>query len=72
MVDIIMNGYSGRVQEALPPMPAIGTNNKLTPEEVTAIMNHEKTSWGNNSSKVSFTDIKKSTDLVKLKLSSNK
>ena len=67
MVDIIMNGYSGRVSEGLPPMPAIGTNNNLKPEEVSAIMNHEKTSWGNNAKKVTAADIKKIVDLVKLK-----
>jgi cytochrome c oxidase cbb3-type subunit 2 len=67
MVDIIMNGYSGRVSEGLPPMPPIGTNNNLTPEEIAAIMNHEKTSWGNNAKKVAATDIQKLVDLVKLK-----
>ena len=29
-------------------MPAVGTNANLTAEEVAAIMNHERTSWGNN------------------------
>lgn len=67
MVDIIMNGYSGRVSEGLPPMPGIGTNNNLKPEEISAIMNHEKTSWGNIAKKVTAADIKKIVDLVKLK-----
>jgi cytochrome c oxidase cbb3-type subunit 2 len=67
MVDIIMNGYSGRVSEGLPPMPAIGTNNNLKPEEISAIMNHEKTSCGNDAKKVTAADIKKLVDLVKLK-----
>jgi cytochrome c oxidase cbb3-type subunit 2 len=67
MVDIIMNGYSGRVSEGLPPMPAIGTNNNLKPEEISAIMNHEKTSWSNNAKKVTAADINKLIDLVKLK-----
>ncbi|MEO5998854.1 MAG: cbb3-type cytochrome c oxidase subunit II [Chitinophagaceae bacterium] len=67
MVDIIMNGYSGRVSEGLPAMPAIGTNNNLGAEEISAIMNHEKTSWGNNAKKVNAADIKKMVDLVKLK-----
>ncbi|MEO7445901.1 MAG: cytochrome c [Ferruginibacter sp.] len=67
MVDIIMNGYSGRVSEGLPPMPPIGTNNNLKPEEIAAIMNHEKISWGNNAKKVKAADIKKIMDLVKLK-----
>ncbi|MEO6915587.1 MAG: cbb3-type cytochrome c oxidase subunit II [Chitinophagaceae bacterium] len=67
MVDIIMNGYSGRVSEGLPPMPAIGTNNNLKPEEVSAIMNHEKTSWGNNAKKVTAAQVEKIVSLVKLK-----
>lgn len=66
MVNIIMNGYNGRAQEGLPPMPSIGTNNNLTPEEVAAIMNHEKTSWGNSAKKVNADDIKKVMELIKL------
>jgi cytochrome c oxidase cbb3-type subunit II len=58
MVDIIMNGYTGRMQEGFGPMPPVGTNNNLTPEEITAIMNHEKTSWGNNAKQVTPDQIK--------------
>lgn len=46
--DIIINGYTGRLSEGFGPMPAVGTTNNLTPEEITAIMNHERSSWGNN------------------------
>jgi cytochrome c oxidase cbb3-type subunit II len=67
MVDIIMNGYSGRASEGFPPMPPIGTNNNLKPEEIAAIVNHEKTSWGNSAQKVTAADIQKLMDLVKLK-----
>jgi cytochrome c oxidase cbb3-type subunit II len=67
MVNIIMNGYTGRMQEGYGAMPAVGTNNNLSAEEVTAIMNHEKTSWGNNAKKVSVEEIKKIMDFVKLK-----
>jgi cytochrome c oxidase cbb3-type subunit 2 len=67
MVNIIMNGYTGRIQEGYGPMPSIGTNNNLSPEEVTAIMNHEKTRWGNNARKVTPEEIKKLMDFVKLK-----
>lgn len=66
MVNIIMNGYSGRVSEGFGVMPAVGTNNKLSVEEVTAIMNHEKSSWGNNAKKVTTDEIEKITDFVKL------
>ena len=67
MVNIIMNGYTGRVSEGFPPMPPIGTNNNLKPEEISAIMNHEKTSWGNNAKKVTAADIQKLMELVKTK-----
>jgi cytochrome c oxidase cbb3-type subunit II len=62
MVDIIMNGYNA--QDAFGEMPAVGTNNKLKPEEIAAIMNHEKTSWGNNAKKVTPEQISKLVDLV--------
>ena len=49
--DIIVNGYSGRISEGFGAMPAVGANNNLSPEEITAIMNHERSSWGNNAKK---------------------
>jgi cytochrome c oxidase cbb3-type subunit II len=67
MVNIIMNGYTARMQEGFGAMPAVGTNNNLTAEEITAIMNHEKTAWGNNAKKVTPEEIKKIMDFVKLK-----
>lgn len=48
---IIMNGYTGRMSEGYSAMPPVGVNNNLTPEEVTAIMNYERSSWGNNAKK---------------------
>jgi len=65
LVDIIMNGYNAREEFAV--MSAVGTDNKLTPEEVAAIINHEKTSWGNNAKKVSAEEVKKIVELIKLK-----
>jgi cytochrome c oxidase cbb3-type subunit 2 len=62
-VRIIMNGYNPREEYA--EMPAVGTNNKLTPEEVTAIINHERTSWGNTAKKLSLEDIKKLMEFIK-------
>ena len=59
MVNIIMNGYTGRMQEGFGAMPAVGTNNALSPEQVTAIMNHEKSSWGNAAKKTDLETIKK-------------
>ena len=67
MVNIIMNGYTGRIKEGYGAMPPVGTNNNLSPEEITAIMNHEKTSWGNNGKKVTAEEIKKIMDFIKLK-----
>ncbi|RFZ85139.1 cytochrome-c oxidase [Mucilaginibacter terrenus] len=58
-VTIIMKGYNGRVSEGYGIMPPVGTNNNLKPEEVTAIINHERGSWGNNSKKVTVEEVKK-------------
>lgn len=68
MVDIIMNGYDARPNYGV--MSAVGTNANLSAEEVTAIMNHEKTSWGNNSKQISPEEVKKLIEFVKLKAAS--
>lgn len=67
MVDIIMNGYNGRANEGFGAMPAVGTNSKLKADEVAAIMNHEKTSWGNAAKKVTPAEVQKLMDVVKIK-----
>lgn len=64
-VDIIMNGYDARSEFGV--MPAVGTNAGLSAAEVTAIINHERNSWGNKAEKVSEADVKKIMDFVKLK-----
>lgn len=69
MVDIIMNGYDARPNYGV--MPAVGTNANLTVEEVTAIMNHERTTWGNNAKKLSPEEVKKIVEFVKLKAPAN-
>lgn len=61
-VDIIMRGYDARPEYAV--MNAVGKDNNLTPEEVTAIINHERTSWGNNASEVTLEEIKKYMDAL--------
>lgn len=63
-VNIIMRGYDARPEFAV--MSAVGTDNNLTPEEVTAIINHEKTSWGNNAEKVKVEEVKKIMDFIKI------
>lgn len=65
MINIIMNGYNARQSEGFGPMPPIGTTNNLSAEEISAILNHEKTSWGNNARKVTPDEVKKLMDAVK-------
>lgn len=55
-VNIIMHGVDRRAEYAT--MPAIGELNALTPEQVTAIINYERTSWGNSAHTVSLDQIK--------------
>ncbi|MGY4385048.1 cytochrome c oxidase cbb3-type subunit 2 [Pedobacter sp. UYP24] len=63
MIDIILHGYNPR--EEFGEMPAVATNNHLKPQEIAAIMNHEKTSWGNNAKKVTTKEVEKIIDLLK-------
>lgn len=62
-VSIIMKGYDARAEYAV--MNAVGTDNSLNAEEISAIINHEKTSWGNNSKKVSSEEVKKIMEFIK-------
>jgi cytochrome c oxidase cbb3-type subunit 2 len=63
-VNIIMIGYDARPEYSI--MTGVGTDNNLTAEEVTAIINHEKTNWGNNAPTVSPEEVKKIMDFIKL------
>ncbi len=58
-ITIIMMGYNGRASEGYGVMPPVGTNNNLKPEEIVAIINHERSSWGNNAKQVTVDDVKK-------------
>ncbi|MEO6849119.1 MAG: cbb3-type cytochrome c oxidase subunit II [Mucilaginibacter sp.] len=58
-ITIIMQGYNGRASEGYGAMPPVGTNNNLKPEEIVAIINHERTSWGNKSKQVTVEEVKK-------------
>lgn len=62
-VTIIMKGYDARAEFAV--MNAVGTDNNLTAEEVTAIINHERSSWGNDAKPVSLEEVKKIMDSIK-------
>lgn len=66
-VDIIMNGYDAR--PAFGMMPPVGTNAGFTEAEVAAIINHERSSWGNNGKVVTADEVKKILDFVTMKTS---
>lgn len=63
-VTIIMKGYNGLVP-AFGVMPPVGTNAGFSPEEVAALINHERTSWGNNGKKVTAEEVKTIMDKIK-------
>ena len=67
-VDIIMNGYDARPEYGV--MAAVGTNMSFNENEIAAIINYERTSWGNSAKQVTTEEIKKIMDFVKLKSSS--
>jgi cytochrome c oxidase cbb3-type subunit II len=66
-VDIIMNGYDARADYGV--MAGVGTNMNFTENEVSAIINYERSSWGNMGKKVTPEEIKKIMDFVKIKAS---
>jgi cytochrome c oxidase cbb3-type subunit 2 len=55
LVRIILMGYDARPQFAT--MPALGE--QLSDEEITAIINFERSHWGNNASLVNVETVKK-------------
>lgn len=63
-IDIIMNGYDARPEYG--PMAAVGVNAGFTEHEVSAIINYERTSWGNSGETVLPEDIKSIVDFVRL------
>ena len=63
-VNIIMQGYDARPEYA--SMPAIGSINGLSAEEVAAIINHERSGWGNQAKAVSPEEVKKIMDFILL------
>lgn len=68
-VDIIMNGYDARPEYGV--MAAVGTNMEFDENKVAAIINYERTSWGNNGKKVTPEEIKKIMDFIKIKIASD-
>ncbi len=63
MINIIMKGYDARPEYGV--MPPVGVNNNLKPEEITAIINHERSSWGNNARKIPVEEVQKIMDFIK-------
>lgn len=66
-VDIIMNGYDARPEYGV--MAGVGTNMEFNEHQVAAIINYERSSWGNKGKQVTPEEIKKIMDFVKLKAS---
>lgn len=65
-VDIIMNGYDSRPEFGV--MTAVGSTAGFTEKEVSAIINYERSSWGNSGKKVSQEEVKQIMDtLAKMK-----
>ena len=60
MVGIILKGYDARAEYATMPPFA----DKLSDEEIAAIVNHERNSWGNNASQITVEDVKKVRDSI--------
>jgi cytochrome c oxidase cbb3-type subunit 2 len=63
-VTIIMKGYNG-LAPAYGEMPAVGTTANLKAEEIAAIINHEKGSWGNNAPKVTVEQVQEIMNKIK-------
>ncbi len=62
LIEIIMKGYNGREEYA--EMPPVGTNNGLTAEEITAIINHERTNWENNARTIQLEEVQRILDYL--------
>lgn len=60
MIKIILQGYDARAEFGV--MPSF--IEQLSDEEIAAIANHERTSWGNTAQKISATDVKRIRDLI--------
>lgn len=69
-VDIIMNGYDARPEYAA--MAAVGTNMNFNENQVAAIINHERSSWGNTGKQVTPEEIKVIMGFIKNEISAAK
>ncbi len=64
-VDIILNGYDARPEYGA--MAPVGSSLGWTEQEVAAIINYERTSWGNNESTIPPEEVKKIMDAIQQK-----
>lgn len=69
-VDIIMNGYDARAEYGV--MAAVGTNMKWNEQQVAAIINYERSSWGNTGKTVTGEEVKKIMEAINQKIASSK
>lgn len=60
MIKIILKGYDARPEYGVMP----GFAEQLTDEEVAAIMNHERSSWGNKAGAIKADEVKKIRDFI--------
>ncbi|RQP08783.1 MAG: cytochrome-c oxidase [Parapedobacter sp.] len=61
-IDIIMNGYDARPEYGA--MPGVGTMMGFTADEVAAIINHERTSWGNQGKEVTAEEVQEIINML--------
>ncbi|PPL01316.1 cbb3-type cytochrome c oxidase subunit II [Parapedobacter indicus] len=61
-VDIIMNGYDARPEYGA--MPGVGTMMGFTADDVAAIINHERSSWGNKGKEVTAEEVQEIITLL--------
>lgn len=62
-IDIILHGYNARENYAV--MPPVAQTNNLSAKDITAIINHERTSWGNSAKPVTLKQVKEMIEKVK-------
>ncbi len=65
LIEIIMKGYDARAEYG--EMPSVGTTNGLKPEEIAAIINHERSSWGNDARSIPLEEVQRILEYLETK-----